>query len=58
VAHELVRLQGKSALFDPAGINLKAYQNVIIWCERFGVLISGDWRQAGSISRIREPRLA
>jgi hypothetical protein len=24
----------------PAGINLKDYQSVIIWCERFGVLIS------------------
>jgi hypothetical protein len=24
----------------PAGVNLKAYQSVIIWCERFGVLIS------------------
>ena len=24
----------------PVGINLKAYQSVIIWCERFGVLIS------------------
>ena len=24
----------------PAGVNLKDYQSVIIWCERFGVLIS------------------
>jgi Electron transfer DM13 len=24
----------------PAGVNLNAYQSVIIWCERFGVLIS------------------
>jgi hypothetical protein len=24
----------------PAGVNLKNYQSVIIWCERFGVLIS------------------
>jgi hypothetical protein len=24
----------------PAGVDLKDYQSVIIWCERFGVLIS------------------
>ena len=24
----------------PAGIDLKDYQSIIIWCERFGVLIS------------------
>ena len=31
----------------PAGVNLKDYQSVIIWCERFGVLISpADLRTA------------
>jgi hypothetical protein len=31
----------------PAGIDLKDYQSVIIWCERFGVLISpADLRTA------------
>ena len=24
----------------PAGIDLKNYQSVIVWCERFGVLIT------------------
>jgi hypothetical protein len=37
---DLRGLQGQPALFDPAGVNLKDYQSVIIWCERFGVLIS------------------
>ena len=31
----------------PTGVNLKDYQSVIIWCERFGVLISpADLRTA------------
>ncbi len=30
-----------SQVFDiPAGLDLKTYKNVVIWCEQFGVLIS------------------
>ncbi len=32
--------QGSQRYAIPAGINPKNYQSVIIWCERFGVLIS------------------
>src|SRR6516162_776564 len=32
--------KGSQRYSIPTGINLKAYQSVIIWCERFGVLIS------------------
>ena len=35
-----VRDKGSQRYAIPAGINLKDYQSVIIWCERFGVLIS------------------
>jgi Electron transfer DM13 len=35
----------------PAGVDLKQYQSVIIWCERFGVLISpADMGSAGARS--------
>jgi hypothetical protein len=33
-------LRGASAMPSRPGFNLKDYQSVIIWCERFGVLIS------------------
>jgi hypothetical protein len=32
--------KGSQRYAIPAGIDLKDYQSVIIWCERFGVLIS------------------
>jgi hypothetical protein len=32
--------QGSQRYEIPAGVNLKDYPSVIIWCERFGVLIS------------------
>src|SRR6266480_7046095 len=32
--------KGSQRYLIPAGVNLKDYQSVIIWCERFGVLIS------------------
>jgi len=32
--------KGSQRYSVPAGVNLKDYQSVIIWCERFGVLIS------------------
>jgi len=32
--------KGSQRYSVPAGFNLKDYQSVIIWCERFGVLIS------------------
>jgi Electron transfer DM13 len=32
--------KGSQRYLVPAGVNLKDYQSVIIWCERFGVLIS------------------
>jgi len=32
--------KGSQRYVIPAGVNLKDYQSVIIWCERFGVLIS------------------
>ena len=32
--------KGSQRYANPAGVNLKDYQSVIIWCERFGVLIS------------------
>ena len=32
--------KGSQRYSIPAGVNLKDYQSVIIWCERFGVLIS------------------
>ena len=32
--------KGSQGYAIPAGVNLKDYQSVIIWCERFGVLIS------------------
>ena len=32
--------KGSQRYAIPAGINLKNYQSVIVWCERFGVLIS------------------
>ena len=32
--------KGSQRYLIPAGVNLNAYQSVIIWCERFGVLIS------------------
>jgi Electron transfer DM13 len=32
--------KGGQRYLIPAGVNLNAYQSVIIWCERFGVLIS------------------
>jgi hypothetical protein len=32
--------KGSQRYAIPAGVNLKDYQSVIIWCERFGVLIS------------------
>jgi electron transfer DM13 len=39
--------KGSQSYSIPAGVNLKNYQSVIIWCERFGVLISpADLRTA------------
>jgi Electron transfer DM13 len=39
--------RGSQRYSIPAGVNLKDYQSVIIWCERFGVLISpADLRAA------------
>jgi len=39
--------KGSQRYSVPAGVNLKDYQSVIIWCERFGVLISpADLRTA------------
>jgi hypothetical protein len=39
--------KGSQRYAIPAGIDLKDYQSVIIWCERFGVLISpADLRTA------------
>ena len=32
--------KGSQRYAIPTGVNLKDYQSVIIWCERFGVLIS------------------
>ena len=32
--------KGSQRYAIPAGVNLKDYPSVIIWCERFGVLIS------------------
>lgn len=32
--------KGSQRYLIPVDVNLKAYQSVIIWCERFGVLIS------------------
>jgi hypothetical protein len=32
--------KGSQRYSIPAGINVKDYQSIIIWCERFGVLIS------------------
>ena len=32
--------KGSQRYSIPAGVDLKQYQSVIIWCERFGVLIS------------------
>ena len=32
--------KGSQRYSIPAGVNLKDYQSVIIWCERFSVLIS------------------
>jgi hypothetical protein len=32
--------KGSQRYVIPAGVNLQDYQSVIIWCERFGVLIS------------------
>src|SRR3954463_8541308 len=32
--------KGSQRYSIPTGVNLKDYQSVIIWCERFGVLIS------------------
>ena len=32
--------KGSQRYAIPVGVNLKDYQIVIIWCERFGVLIS------------------
>jgi len=32
--------KGSQRYAIPAGVNLKDYPNVVIWCERFGVLIS------------------
>jgi hypothetical protein len=32
--------KGSQRYSIPAGIDLKDYRSVIIWCERFGVLIS------------------
>jgi Electron transfer DM13 len=29
--------KGSQRYLIPAGVNLKAYQSVIIWCERFSV---------------------
>jgi len=34
--------KGSQRYVIPAGVNLKDYQSVIIWCERFVVLISPD----------------
>jgi hypothetical protein len=39
--------KGSQRYSIPAGVDLKDYQSVIIWCERFGVLISpADLRTA------------
>jgi Electron transfer DM13 len=32
--------KGSQGYAVPAGVNLKDYRSVVIWCERFGVLIS------------------
>ena len=32
--------QGSQRYAVPAGVNLASYKSVVIWCERFGVLIS------------------
>lgn len=40
--------KGSQRYAIPAGVNLKDYPSVIIWCERFGVLISpADLKFAG-----------
>ncbi len=36
----LCSFKGSQRYPIPAGVNLKDYQSVISWCERFGVLIS------------------
>jgi hypothetical protein len=39
--------KGSQRYSIPAGVNLKDYQSVIIWCERLGLLISpADLRTA------------
>ena len=39
--------KGSQRYAIPAGVDLSKYQSVIIWCERFGVLISpADLRTA------------
>ena len=41
--------KGSQRYAIPVGVNLKDYQIVIIWCERFGVLISpADLTTAGA----------
>jgi hypothetical protein len=32
--------EGSQRYTIPAGVDLKSYPSVVIWCERFGVLIS------------------
>ena len=32
--------KGSQRYAIPAGVDLKAYPSVVIWCERFGVLIT------------------
>jgi hypothetical protein len=41
--------KGSQRYVIPAGVDLKNYPSVIIWCERFGVLISpADLKAAGA----------
>ena len=41
--------KGSQRYAIPAGVDLKNYQSVVIWCETFGVLISpADLKPAGA----------
>ena len=39
-AYQFYRVAPEGMMLITTGINLKDYQSVIIWCERFDVLIS------------------
>jgi hypothetical protein len=40
--------QGSQRYPIPAGVDLKSYPSVVIWCERFSVLISPADRSAAA----------